>query len=334
MIEIIIDSFRELLLKIKELFIKYKVYIYRIIGFLILCLSIYLLSFSLTKISFLDKIDLTDPRNVAELQPIVNVRQRNIGLIALIISFFALVSFIGKWQGFGSFLGLGLSIFTIYKLMIPLLLLGWNPLLVTLIGGTIVITGTIYFSHGFEWKSTVALIGALSSVIVTLLLGEIFRYWIQVSGYYGEAVYNLLAMTQRNFDIGGIVLGGIVLAGIGLLDDMTVTQSSVIKEIVNTDPKLSIRKIYFKAMNVGKDHIGAVVNSLFWAYAATTLPLLMLLSYTDTSLTSAISLEFMMEDVLRIIVSSMGLVLSIPFTTIIGAIVFKRLQKQKGNFTN
>lgn len=327
--EIIFDSFSELGAKLTELISSNRKYLYRIMVFIALSIFIYFLSVGLTKISFLDRIDLTDPNNVAELQPLVNLDQRRVALISMLVFFVMLATFIGRWEGFGSILGLILSAFTIYKLMIPLMLIGWNPVIVTMIGGTIVITGTIYFAHGLEWKSTVAIAGALSSIIITLALGEGFRYWLQISGYYGDTVYNLLVNTQRNLDMSGIVISGIVLSGIGLLDDMTITQSSVIKEIVNTNPNLSARKLYTKAMNVGKDHIGAVVNSLFWAYSAASLPLLMLMNFIEVDVNGLISFEFIVEEILRTVVSSSGLILSIPITTFIGVFVYKRLALRK-----
>ncbi len=327
LVYLLLDSFKELFSDTKRFLRRNKKIIVKLSAFGVFSSIVYILSITLTKISFLDKLDLANPNNVAELQPLLNVDQRKIGLFALFFMFAFISVSIGRWKGFGSLLGLILSAFAVYKLLIPLLLLGWNPLLATFIIGVVVLSATIFFSHGFNLKTFSAVLGSVLTLFATMILGELFRIWIQVSGYYGEATYNLLVNTQINFDMAGIVVAGIILAGIGLIDDVTVTQVSVVQEILDLDPKLSVKKIYDKAMNVGRDHMGTMVNSLFWAYAAVDLPLLMLINYIGVSLEKVITYEFIIEEILRTVVSSMGLVLAVPITTFLGSYLMKKYYK-------
>jgi uncharacterized membrane protein len=334
-IETMIGSFRELFLLIRKFYQQNKTYLKRSLGFFIFFTIIILVSLVLKNISFLESIETVDYNNVAELQPDVFESMRVSGLLVLTAAFSFIIIAVGKWQGFGSLVGLILSGFTIIFFIVPLILNGWNPALVTLIAGTIVITGTIYFAHGFNLKTTIAIIGGTSSLLITLLIGEIFRSWIQVSGYYGEYSYYLLAKTQINFDMGSIVLSMIIMSGIGLLDDVTITQTSVIEEIFKSTPGLTIKEIYAKAMNVGRDHVGALVNSLFWAYAAVAMPAILVIYYSQVELSDiVIRNHVIIEEVLRTMVSSMGLVLSVPITTFLGAYAIKRYDYLADKFTN
>lgn len=311
---------------ILKFIIRKKGYFYRIIAFIGFFTLIVILSEILTKISFTDSIDLANPNNVAELQPLTNLDQRKMGLFSLIFTFSIVASIIGRWQGFGSILSLFLSAFTIFKLIVPLILLGWNPLFVTLVCGIIVISASIFFSHGLNYKTIIGVTGGTISILITLLISEFFRSFIQVSGYYGDATYNLLVNTQMNFDMGSIVLASIIFSGLGLLDDVTITQTSVVKELYHSNKSISMRKLYDKAMVIGRDHIGALVNSLFWAYTGASLPLLLLLNHLETNLDQIVSYEFFMEEILRTLVSSTGLILSVPITTLLAVYVFKKFK--------
>lgn len=326
MLKAIKDSFKELFVQTKNFVVDNKSAFKKLAFFIVLTLFVFILSKTLINISFLDKLDVSNPENVAELQPLLDLEQRKLGL-ALLFSFFVFISvFIGRWRGFASVLGLGLSVFTIYQLIVPLLLLGWNPALVTFIGGTLVISGTLIFSHGINSKTVVSIIGSTSTLVVTLIIGEVFRRLIQSSGYYGEYSYSLLVNSQIAFDMGGIVLASIILSGIGLLDDVTVTQSSVVREIYLSDKEISYRNLYNKAMNVGRDHIGALINSLFWAYSSVSLPLLMLMQFRGVDSESILTFELLIEEILRTVVSTIGLVLAIPITTFIAVVFIKKFR--------
>lgn len=322
--QIILDSFKELFLTLKNFLISKKSYVISFVAFVVMFIVILVLSKTLTQISFLGSIDLTDPNNVADVQPLVDNQQRITGIISLIVVFFFITVTIGRRQGFGSFLSLILSGFTIYSLIIPLMLQGWNPLFVTVVFGGLILTASVLISHGFNIKTITSICAGLLTLVITLFIGELFRAWIQVSGYYGESTYNLLVVTQTNFNMPGIVLASIIMSGLGLLDDITLTQTSLTFELYRTDPKLTFLQLYRKAMNVGRDHIGALVNSLFFAYAAASLPLLMLMSYAELDLSGVINYEFFMEEILRTLVASVGLILSVPISTFIAAFALKR----------
>lgn len=313
------NSFEVLFELIKSFGNKHKSKIISIIALIGLFIIITLLSNLLTKISYTQFLDITDPNNIVDVQPITNNDQRAWGLLTLIIVFITSASIIGRWQGFASIISLVLSGFTIYKLIIPLLLNGWNPLIVTFFAGVLILSGSIFFSHGINVKTSTALSGGILTLLIAVIIGEFFRRFIQVSGYYGDTAYNLLINTGRNFDMGGIVLSSIILSGVGLLDDITITQTSVTSELFATNPKMKVKELYKRAMNVGRDHIGALVNSLFWAYAAASLPLLMLLQFISPTFDNFITYEFIMDEILRTLISSSALVLSVPITTFLAA---------------
>ena len=310
--------------KILQLISNKRSLIYKFFGFLVLAVFIILLSEVLTKISFTEKINVSNPQFIAEEVPLLNFPQRQLGFFVLVGIFALTAVLIGRWQGFASVLGLGLSAFTIYKLIVPLILLNWDPVVVTLLGGLLVITGTIFFAHGINKKTLVAAAGSTIALLVTLALGAIFRSVIQLTGYSSEDIRYLLTDSQLSFDVGGILLASLVLSGIGLLDDITVTQASLIHELNEANPDMSKKELFKRAMNVGKDHAGTLINSLFWAYAASALPLLLFAGFSNISSENFLNNNTFMEEILRTFVTSTGLLLAIPLTSFLGVYFYKK----------
>jgi uncharacterized membrane protein len=114
-----------------------------------------------------------------------------------------------------------------------------------------------------------------------------------------------------------------------VLDDVSITQASVVQELKSANPLLGFGDLYNRAMRVGKDHIGSLVNTLALAYAGAALPLLLLYSFSESSMTMLINQEILAAEVVRIIVSSIGLIMAAPLTTALAAWYFKDREVDK-----
>lgn len=247
-----------------------------------------------------------------------------------VIIYVVVVLVVGRMQGLGSLIGLALSVFVILEITIPMTLRGWDPIWVALFGGFLVLIPSIYLSHGFNRKTHVALVGTSVGLFFTGILAILAMNTARLTGFGAEESLYVSNLSEQTLSLSSILLASIIIGGIGLIDDVTVGQVAVIQELVEENPKLAPRELYLKAMNVGKDHVASMVNTLFLAYAAASLPLLLLLVNQGASASELMNIEAFAEEIIRTLVASTGLVLTLPITTILGALYFtkKSLVKQ------
>ncbi len=251
---------------------------------------------------------------------------RTNSIVWFVLIYFILVLLVGGWQGLGSVLGLAVSILVILKVIIPMTLAGWDPIWVSILGGLCVLLPSIYFSHGFNAKTTIALLGTMLGLFVTGLLAAIALNSISLTGLGGEESLFLVSDSAGVLNMRSILLASMIIGGIGLIDDVTVSQIAVIREIYEENKNISVRRLYKKAMNVGKDHIASMVNTLFLAYTAASLPLIMLLVDQGADLSYIVNIEAFAEEIARTLVASSGLVITVPITTFIGAYLYVHKQ--------
>src|SRR5699024_11628190 len=138
-----------------------------------------------------------------------------------------------------------------------------------------------------------------------------------------------LASVVPEIRVSGIVLTGLLVAGLGVLNDVTITQSSAVWEIKAAQPNITPRNLFAAGMRIGRDHIASTVYTIAFAYAGAALPMLMIVSLYDRSLLDSIMSAEMVEEVVRILVGSVGLVLAIPITTGIAVAVAHAVAEPK-----
>ncbi|MCE9517877.1 YibE/F family protein, partial [Candidatus Nomurabacteria bacterium] len=165
-------------------------------------------------------------------------------------------------QGFRSLLSLTGSFLVIVYILLPLLIKGYSPILVSVVVATIILFFAIYFTHGFNRESSVAFSGTIISVVLTGLLA-VFSVWIMnLTGFDTEEATYLQMGNAVKLNFHGLLLGGILIGVLGILDDIAVTQSAVVSEIYQSASHLKPKEVYKKAMRVGKEHVSALVNTL------------------------------------------------------------------------
>ncbi len=246
--------------------------------------------------------------------------QRRTPLVALALVFALLVVVSSRLRGAAALAGLGISLIVLIQFVLPAILAGENPLLVSIIGAAAIMFVTLYLSHGLNARTSTAVLGTLVSLGVTGALALIF---VNVSHFTGfgseEAVFLQVSAEQVNLQ--GLLLGGIVIGTLGVLDDVTVTQASAVWELHVANPRYHFRDLYQAAVRIGRDHIASTVNTLVLAYAGASLPLLLLFSLASRPLEQVLTGEVVAEEIVRTLVGSIGLVASVPLTTAIAAFV-------------
>jgi uncharacterized membrane protein len=238
-------------------------------------------------------------------------------IVFFIALFIAVVLFFSGKQGLRSLIGLAGSFFVILYILIPGLLKGYPPVLTSVLVATVILFLAIYFTHGFNRVSTVAFTGTVLAVILTGILAYIGVTLAHFTGLVSEEAFYLNLNTGGTLDLTGLLLGGIMIGVLGVLDDIAVTQAAVVRELYNSASHLSQKEVYKKALGVGKEHVGALVNTLALAYTGASLPLLLLFSSGDSSTSSIINQEIFATEIIRTVVGSIGLILTVPITTLL-----------------
>jgi uncharacterized membrane protein len=254
--------------------------------------------------------------------------ERRTPMLGLVVMFVALVLLTGRWQGFRALLGLCGSLAVIVFFVVPAILDGQSPTAVAFVGALAIMLITLPLAHGAGPKTIAASLGTAASLSLALLLGHLFIDLAHLSGVSSEeAVY--LRATQGELSLQGLLLAGIVIAALGVLDDLTVSQSSTVMALRRANPSMGFRALFRSAVSVGHDHIAATVNTLVLAYAGASLPVLLIFSLADTPFADAINFEAVAEAVVATLVGSIGLIAAVPITTALAALLASNIEPQE-----
>lgn len=247
-------------------------------------------------------------------------------LLGLGVALIAIVLAVGRGRGFAALLGLAFSFVIIFALLLPQLVAGRDPFWVALLAGALSMPPSYLLAHGPSRKTAVALAGSLLGLIVTGLLAVLAVSLTHLTGYASEEAGFLQALGRDQWDVRGLLLAGIMVGVLGVLDDITVAQAGTALAIHQANSTLNWRELYARTMRVGQDHIASMVNTLALVYAGASLPLLLLLRDTSAPLGYLLSQEAISEEIVRMLVTSCGLIATVPVTTALAAFVYTRRQ--------
>ncbi|MER6329053.1 YibE/F family protein [Streptomyces sp. NPDC001034] len=241
--------------------------------------------------------------------------------MTLLAGIFALaVVVVGRIRGVMALVALAVSFLVLNQFILPAILQGSNPLLVAVIGSSAIMLIALYMCHGLSARTSVAVLGTLISLTLIGLLGSVFIGWAALTGNTDDST-GLIHGLYPKIDMSGLLLAGVIIGSLGVLDDVTVTQTSAVWELHEANPSMGPRGLYRAAIRIGRDHIASVVNTLVLAYAGAALPLLLLFSIAQSSVGAVADSELVAEEIVRTLVGSIGLVASVPVTTALAALV-------------
>jgi len=257
------------------------------------------------------------------------IRRGKLYLLALI---FALVLIsIGGFKGFRSLLGLVFSFIVIMKFIIPRILAGSSPLLITIFGALFILVFIIYLTEGITKRSHLAVISILISLVITGFISSFFTSFAKLSGMAGEEAMFLVGLSKTPINFQGLLLAGIIIGTLGVLDDVVISQISTAEQIRKANLNLSDSDVFKKTFKVGVSHISSMTNTLFLAYAGASLPLLLLFSIKQPpfmSFSQIVNNEMIATEIVRTLVGSIGLVLVVPIATYLGVKFNKSVDKR------
>ncbi|WP_411757766.1 YibE/F family protein [Streptomyces venezuelae] len=241
--------------------------------------------------------------------------------MALLAGIFAVaVVLVGRMKGLMALVALVASFLVLTFFILPAILEGSNPLVVAVVGSSAIMLIALYLCHGLSARTSVAVLGTLISLLLIGLLGSLFIGWASLTGNTDDNT-GLIHGLYPDIDMSGLLLAGIIIGSLGVLDDVTVTQTSAVWELHQADPHMGPRALYRAGIRIGRDHIASVVNTLVLAYAGAALPLLLLFSIAQSSMGTVANSELVAVEIVRTLVGSIGLVASVPLTTVLAALV-------------
>ncbi|WP_240685070.1 YibE/F family protein [Arthrobacter nitrophenolicus] len=247
---------------------------------------------------------------------------RTLPIVLLALLYAVVVIAVARWRGLRALIGLVGAYFVLASFMLPGLVEGKPPLLLALVGSTVIMIGVLYFAHGFSARTSTALLGTIFGLGITALLAAWATDAANLAGV-GNHDATTLVNTSSNISITGVILCGLIISGLGVLNDVTITQSSAVWELYELAPASSARKLFTSAMRIGRDHIASTVYTIAFAYAGAALPILIIVMLYDRPLGETLTSAELSEEVIRTLVGSIGLVLAIPVTTLIAVLVVK-----------
>ncbi len=223
------------------------------------------------------------------------------------------------WQGLRALISLGGSIAAIFFLLVPALLAGYNPALASVAIAAVVMVFVLFGTHGINPRTVIAFGGTYGAVAITGLLAYFSVDLMRLTGFSNDAAVYLNFATNGQLDLAGLLLGSIIIGILGVLDDVSITQASVVQELKRANARMKFHDLYKGAIRVGRDHIGSLVNTLALAYVGVSLPLILLYAQTESNFMVSLNQEVIAAEIIRIIIGSIGLILAVPLTTLVAA---------------
>ena len=243
-------------------------------------------------------------------------------LVIFTMLFLAVVLLFGGKQGARGLVSLGVSVFVIFYFLLPRILSGGNPVLVSLLAASFIIVLGSYITHGFNRTTTTAVAGMVSTILATGILAFIAVKTAYLSGFSSDEAIYLNFNTQGTLDFQGLLFGGILIGLLGILYDAAISQAVIVEELHHANKLLPKKTVYRKAIRIGREHIGALVDTLAIAYVGASLPLfLFFFSAEGTSFMNVINREIFATEIIRILIGSIGVIMTVPITTWISTLL-------------
>lgn len=249
---------------------------------------------------------------------VVTEKLRLVPIVQLSMLFVGIIGVVAGGAGLRSLLGLIFSFAIIFRMVLPQILAGVGPVRVALSASAIILLFSYYLTHGISTKTTIAMVATLLALGITGVVAENFAGWMQLSGLGGEEAGFLLSQLPIE-TFYQLLLAGVIIGSLGVLDDITISQAAIVEELSRANTKLGVKELFVRAMRVGHDHIGSLVNTLVLVYAGSALPLLLLFVVNQGGWQDLLNYELVSEEILKTLSGSIGLITAVPITTLIAA---------------
>lgn len=227
---------------------------------------------------------------------------------------------IAGWRGLRAITSLAITVVVVMRLLIPLLLAGYSPVLLAVGLGILITVLSLLLTQGVSRPTAAAIVGTAIGLVVTGALAVVVSSAAQFTSAQGSEEVAIIAQLAGNtIDLSGLLLAAVIFGGLGVLNDVAITQAVTVDEFRSIDPTMSRGELYRRAMSVGTAHLAATVNTLVFAYLGSALPVIVLLALQIHRLDLAVNDEHIAVEVVRTVVGAIGILSAVPLTTAIAA---------------
>lgn len=272
-----------------------------------------------------DKVIVAAIHHTGKIEYHISDFQRDTYMYWLAGIFVVCLLLFGKMVGFKSILVIALSCFLIFSVFLNQILKENHldiGLMVFLLCTVIAIISQTFIS-GWNKKTLAAILGTVSGVIIAGILSKLSIYFMHLTGLENEEAIMLKATALSHVDFQGILFAGMVLGALGAVMDVAISIASSINEVKEHAKEVRFKTLFRTGMNIGRDIMGTMSNTLILAYVGSSLPLLLLISVQkDLSFTRILNLNLIVTEIVRALTGSIGLICAIPLTACIAAYLF------------
>lgn len=267
---------------------------------------------------------------------------RTVPLAVIVLLFLLVTILVGGKVGAKSLLGLGLTILCVFVILIPLLLDGWPTLPTVLALCAFVTVITFVVLGGVNRKTVCAILGTIMGVALAMAFGKFACWLLRIDGYKMyvavPTVEPLLQLRQTQdpahaLRLADLLVGGILLAALGAVNDVAMSISSAMNELIAVNPSLTRRQLFKSGMNIGRDMVGTMTNTLILALVGGSFAMIIYYTSMEPSWVQLMSTTFLSVEMVQALASSIGVILAVPFSVVIGMLLFgmrpKKAKKEK-----
>ncbi|MFL0248745.1 YibE/F family protein [Candidatus Clostridium stratigraminis] len=256
--------------------------------------------------------------------------KRNTVVYWLIAIFFALLIFVGRKKGLNSLISIIFSIIVIFYFMLPSILSGFDPVISATISAALITFIGLIIISGFNSKTYSAIIGTISGLTIAGIIAFVFGHFAHLTGLTAEYSENLIAIAQTSkFNLKGLMYAVILIASLGAVMDIGISIASAIFEIHSANPKLDKKQLFNSGMNMGKDIIGTMSNTLILAFAGSSFSLLIIIATANMSYIQVSNLDLVCTEIIQGIAGSIGIILTVPLTALVSVLFIERSTETK-----
>lgn len=246
-------------------------------------------------------------------------------LLVLGLVFFALLLLFGRGKGFRTIVSLGLTCLAVFLVFIPAVLAGFNIYLWSVLVCVFITAATLLVVYGSGVKTATSALGCIGGVLVSGLLTVIMDRVMQLTGMTTEeSMYLLLLYPERPIDLRAVIFSAIIIGAVGAIMDVSISISSALREICDTASAPGFRLLMRSGLNIGRDMMGTMANTLVLAYIGSALSMVLLLAASADSILQLLNREMIVAEILQALVGSIGILFTIPLTTLICALLYPR----------
>ena len=264
------------------------------------------------------KLEFDDKGNIAGAY--ITELVRDSYLIIITILFIIVLILVGRFKGFKAAIALALTIAAVFFILIPLILKGINPVLISVLLGVAITFITLLIIGGINKKSFAAIIGTSLGILIAGVLALIFGSLASLTGFSSEEAVMLMYIPQEiDFNFRGLLFAGIILASLGAVMDMGMSVSSSMLEVSKADKTIKKKDLISAGMNIGRDMIATMSNTLILVYVGSSLPLILLFMAYKIPFIDIINKDMIATEIIQALSGSIGLILTIPITVFVSA---------------